>query len=195
VCQSLLGALNVCVVARAVSAALQAPNCVFGSSSTTTTTTLHAGLFMPSQLSSVQSEADMQRFAAPEQDCSSLDTLVQSASAASDIFMLGVLTYETLVGKHAFPVKDDGIGRARRWQVLHALRCLLTWMRHADTTPDLLHSCVWTQMSSFQSCDRGNWVESLHNTNLPGYILAYCLCSWLAASNILGWGPAWAKHN
>ena len=102
----------------------------------------HAGLFLHSQLSSVQSEADMQRFAAPEQDCSSLDSLVQSASAASDIFMLGVLTYEMLVGKHAFPVKDDGIGRARRWQVLHALHCLLTWMRHADTIPDLLHSYV-----------------------------------------------------
>ncbi len=98
---------------------------------------------MPSQLSSVQSEAeDMQRFAAPEQDCSSLDSLVQSASAASDIFMLGVLTYEVLVGKHAFPVKDDGIGRARRWQVLHALHCLLTWMQHADTTPKFLCSCV-----------------------------------------------------
>jgi len=98
---------------------------------------------LPSQLSIVQSEeADMQRFAAPEQDCSSLDTLVQSASAASDIFMLGALTYEVLVGKHAFPMKDDGIGRARRWQVLHALHCLLPRMRHDDTTPDLLHSCV-----------------------------------------------------
>ncbi|DBA84289.1 TPA: hypothetical protein ACH3X2_006343 [Trebouxia sp. C0005] len=75
-----------------------------------------AGLFLPSQLSSVQSEADLQRFAAPEQDCSSLDTLVQSASAASDVFMLGAMTYEVLVGKHAFPVKNDGIGRARRWQ-------------------------------------------------------------------------------
>ena len=95
---------------------------------------------MPSQLSSVQSEAaDMQRFAAPEQDCSSLDSLVQSASAASDIFMLGVLTYEVLVGKHAFRMKDDGIGRAGRWQVLHSL---LTWMQHADITPEFLCSCV-----------------------------------------------------
>lgn len=63
----------------------------------------------------------MQRFAAPEQDPSSLDSLVQSASAASDVFMLGALTYEMLVGKHAFPAKDDGIGRARQWQVLQSL--------------------------------------------------------------------------
>lgn len=67
----------------------------------------------------------MQRFAAPEQDPSSLDSLVQSASAASDVFMLGALTYEMLVGKHAFPAKDDGIGRARQWQVLQAPICLL----------------------------------------------------------------------
>lgn len=84
----------------------------------------------------------MQRFAAPEQDCSSLDSLVSSASAASDIFMLGVLTYEVLLGKHAFPLKDDGMGRARRWQVLHALRCLLTWMQNAGTPPDPTQSCV-----------------------------------------------------
>ena len=91
----------------------------------------HAGLFLPSQLSSIQSETeDMQRFAAPEQDCSSLDGLVQSASAASDIFMLGVLTYEVLVGKHAFPMKDDGIGRARRWQVL----VCTTLSAHQDAT-------------------------------------------------------------
>ena len=67
----------------------------------------------------------MQPFAAPEQDSASLDSLVQSASAASDVFMLGAITYEVLVGKHAFPAKDDGIGRARRWQVLYSPTCLL----------------------------------------------------------------------
>ena len=67
----------------------------------------------------------MQRFAAPEQDPSSLDSLVQSASAASDVFMLGAVTYQMLVGQHAFPAKEDGIGRARRWQVLQSPICLL----------------------------------------------------------------------
>ena len=68
----------------------------------------------------------MQRFAAPEQDTASLDSLVQSASAASDVFMLGALTYTMLVGKHAFPAKDDGLGRARRWQV-----CASVTLQHA----------------------------------------------------------------
>ena len=76
-----------------------------------------AGLFLDSELVSTAADAALQCFAAPEQDAASLDSLMQSASAASDVFMLGALTYEVLVGKHAFLVKDDGLGRARRWQV------------------------------------------------------------------------------
>lgn len=133
----------------------------------------------------------MQRFAAPEQDCSSLDSLVQSASAASDIFMLGVLTYEVLVGKHAFPMKDDGIGRARRWQVLHALRRLLTWMPHADTNPDLLHSCVDSNgpISDLRQ-RKTHRKSSKHQVTWLRFWLIACYCSWLVASNILGCWPA-----
>ena len=146
----------------------------------------HAGLFLPSQLS-VQSEADMQRFAAPEQDCSSLDSLVSSASAASDTFMLGVLTYEVLLGKHAFPLKDDGIGRARRWQVLHALRCLLTWMQNAGTPTDLIHSCV--DSAELISClrQRQTGLKMFTPPTYLGYILTFCLLSFMACSQQHPW--------
>ena len=33
---------------------------------------------------------------------------------AQSIFMKGGLIYEMPVGKHAFPVKDDGVGRAQK---------------------------------------------------------------------------------
>ena len=78
---------------------------------------LAAGLFVSSQVSTPETEAALQRIAAPEQDATSLDTAAQSASTASDMFMLGGVTYEMVVGKPAFPAKDDGLGRARRWQV------------------------------------------------------------------------------
>ena len=55
--------------------------------------------------------------AAPEQDVSSLRSAVQSASPASDIFMLGAVTFEALVGKPAFLAKNDALGRGKRWQV------------------------------------------------------------------------------
>ena len=75
------------------------------------------GLFLSSQVGSPERDAALQRIAAPEQDVSSLESAVQSASAASDIFMLGAVTYEALVGKPMFPAKTDALGRTGRWQV------------------------------------------------------------------------------
>lgn len=77
----------------------------------------HPGLFLSSQVDSPERDAALQRIAAPEQDAASLDSAVQSATAASDIFMLGAVTYEALVGKPAFPAKSDGLNRGGRWQV------------------------------------------------------------------------------
>lgn len=77
-----------------------------------------AGLFLSSQVSGPEGTAAMQRNAAPEQDTSSLESAVQSATAASDIFMLGGVTYEALVGRPAFPAKSDALSRGGRWQVL-----------------------------------------------------------------------------
>lgn len=76
-----------------------------------------AGLFLSSQVSQLEGTAAMQRIAAPEQDASSLESAVQSASAASDIFMLGCVTYEALVGQPAFPGKSDALSRGGKWQV------------------------------------------------------------------------------
>lgn len=78
------------------------------------------GLFLSSQVDSPERDAALQRIAAPEQDAVSLDSAVQSATAASDIFMLGAVTYEALVGKPAFPAKSDGVIRGGRWQVQHS---------------------------------------------------------------------------
>ncbi|KAL3158083.1 hypothetical protein ABBQ32_011687 [Trebouxia sp. C0010 RCD-2024] len=75
-----------------------------------------AGLFLSSQVSGPEGTAAMQRNAAPEQDTSSLESAVQSATAASDIFMLGGVTYEALVGRPAFPAKSDALSRGGRWQ-------------------------------------------------------------------------------
>ena len=77
-----------------------------------------SGLFLPSEVSTPEAQSALQLIAAPEQDTASLESAVQSASAASDIFMLGGVTYEMLVGNPAFGAKDDGLGRAKRWQVL-----------------------------------------------------------------------------
>lgn len=77
----------------------------------------HPGLFLSSQVDSSERDAALQRIAAPEHDAVSLDSAVQSATAASDIFMLGAVTYEALVGKPAFPAKNDGVIRGGRWQV------------------------------------------------------------------------------
>lgn len=93
---------------------------------------------MSSQVDSPERGAALQRIAAAEQDAASLDSAVQSATAASDIFMLGAVTYEVLVGKPAFPVKSDGVIRGGRWQVqishhhqthlsLHAAMFVLCW--------------------------------------------------------------------
>ena len=76
-----------------------------------------AGLFLSSQVGSPEGNAALQRIAAPEQDVSSLGSAVQSASAASDIFMLGAVTYQALVGKPAFPANTDALGRGGRWKV------------------------------------------------------------------------------
>ena len=75
------------------------------------------GLFLPSEVSTAEAESALQRIAAPEQDATSIGSAVQSASAASDMFMLGAVTYEMLVGNPAFGAKDDCLGRAKKWQV------------------------------------------------------------------------------
>lgn len=81
----------------------------------------------------------MQRIAAPEQDASSLQNVVQSATAASDVFMLGGVTYEALVGKPAFPVKSDSPSRGGRWQVPYSHH------HHITSVLYLLLSCFWNR--------------------------------------------------
>ena len=69
---------------------------------------------MPLHLSNAEQATALQHYAAPEQTDTSIDSLAKSASAAADVFALGMLTYGMIVGKDAFPAKNDGLGR--RWQ-------------------------------------------------------------------------------
>lgn len=76
---------------------------------------------MPSSLSDTEQLAALQHYAAPEQTNTSADALTASASAATDVFALGMLTYHMVVGKDAFPAKEDALGR--RWQVNFLTNC------------------------------------------------------------------------
>ncbi len=120
-----------------------------------------AGLFLASQLSSADTHADMQRFAAPEQNAASLDDLMQSASAASDVFMLGALTFEMLVGKHAFPAKDDGLGRARRWQV-----CILPQSQKLTAQTKYSEPCALKELPK-RTCLTPTWTP-FDPQSIPG---------------------------
>lgn len=90
--------------------------------------TKHAGLFLPFHLSNAEQVTALQHYAAPEQTDTSLDALATSASAATDVFALGLLTYTMIVGKDAFPARQDGLGR--RWQARFLLQLLTSTTKH-----------------------------------------------------------------
>lgn len=108
-----------------------------------------AGLFLSSQVSSPETGTALQRIAAPEQDVSSLDSAVQSACAASDIFMLGGVTYEALVGKPVFPTQSDALGRGGKWQVQNSHHHQI----HLDLSAVV---CVATSSTIFSN-DASSW--------------------------------------